>query len=180
MDKSIELHNRKVGYTLKLSNRAKHLRLSVYRGGAFVVTAPPSASPETIEGFIVQKSRWVLGKIDYFKAFSKGTQLDYAQNKNRALLLAYAKVEFFNEVYKFKFRKVSIRSQKTRWGSCSGKGNLNFNYRIAALPERLVDYIVVHELCHLAELNHSKRFWALVSKSLPNYKDLNAELKKIG
>lgn len=86
----------------------------------------------------------------------------------------------FNRNYKYSWNKISIREQKTRWGSCSQKKNLNFNSKIALLPEKLAEYIVVHELCHLGEFNHSKRFWNLVEKILPDYKQRRSDLKTEG
>jgi predicted metal-dependent hydrolase len=67
-------------------------------------------------------------------------------------------------------RRISIRDQKTRWGSASSKRNLNFNWRITRMPEEIFDYIVIHELAHLSELNHSKRFWAIVDKHCPDFR----------
>ena len=66
--------------------------------------------------------------------------------------------------------RVAIREQKTRWGSCSGKGNLNFNWKLIMAPPQALDYVVIHELCHLVEFNHSPRFWALVERQMPEYK----------
>jgi len=74
---------------------------------------------------------------------------------------------------------VKIRDQSSRWGSCSWKGNLNFSYKLVLLPEHLADYVVVHELCHLREMNHSPRFWALVSQTVPDYRAKRRELKKL-
>ncbi len=101
----------------------------------------------------------------------------YKANKETALKIATEKVEHFNQFYNFKYNKISIRNQKTRWGSCSKKGNLNFNFKIALLPNELADYLVVHEICHLGEFNHSENFWKLVSKQIPNYKVLRGELR---
>ncbi|PIP23438.1 MAG: hypothetical protein COX90_01110 [Candidatus Nealsonbacteria bacterium CG_4_10_14_0_2_um_filter_38_17] len=70
-----------------------------------------------------------------------------------------------------------MKNQKTRWGSCFKKGNPNFNYKIALLSQRLADYIVVHELCHLGELNHSQKSWNLVAKAVPDYPEIRDELK---
>ena len=89
------------------------------------------------------------------------------------------RVEYFAGRHQFTFNRITIRSQETRWGSCSKKGNLNFNYRIALLPPRVADYIIVHELCHLKEFNHSWDFWKQVEDILPDYADTRRELKTI-
>ncbi len=86
-----------------------------------------------------------------------------------ARVLVHQKLAQFNLSYAFQYHRVAIRNQSTRWGSCSSKGNLNFNYRIIFLPPELQDYLIVHELCHLKELNHGKKFWELVSQTIPDY-----------
>ncbi len=70
-----------------------------------------------------------------------------------------------------------IKNHKTRWGSCSELGNLNFNYKLIFLPDAIVDYIVVHEICHLIEFNHSQDFWRLVARTIPNFRELRHELR---
>jgi predicted metal-dependent hydrolase len=90
-----------------------------------------------------------------------------------------SRIAYFNQFYNFKFNKIFIKNQSTRWGSCSSLRNLNFNYKIIYLRPDLADYLIVHELCHLGEMNHSKRFKDLVSKTIPNYVKLNKELKKL-
>ncbi|MFA5997679.1 MAG: M48 family metallopeptidase [Candidatus Paceibacterota bacterium] len=186
MLKHIEPQMQKVPYTLKVSARAKRLRLAIYCDGAFVVTAPRGIGEGMIEKYIIQKSQWIIEKLEYFKSISgtvfvrKSNKREYADYKERALVLARARLEYFNTFYNLKFNKVNIKNQKTRWGSCSRKGNLNFNYRIALLPPELADYIIVHELCHLKEFNHSRKFWNLVAQTVPNYLALRKELKKSG
>lgn len=183
--RQIELNKRKIDYTLKISKKARRMRLAVYCDGDFVVTAPYSMNQGLIERFIFEKSDWIIKKIEYFKVFGgrkslKGNREDFLKHKERALTRAMERVKYFNDMYCFEFDKVNIRNQKTRWGSCSRKGNLNFNYRIAFLPDHLFDYIVVHELCHLGQFNHSQRFWDLVARALPDYAELRKELKKNG
>src|SRR3989344_5731576 len=183
MKKEIELHKKRIEYILRTSRRAKLMRLAVYCDGNFVVTAPEGLSFELIEEFIKKKSQWVINKLEYFKNFSekifiKSDIRSFSEHKEEALALAKKKIEHFNQFYKFKFNKISIKNQKTRWGSCSLKGNLNFNYKIALLPENASDYIIVHELCHLGEFNHSRKFWNLVAIAIPNYLEIRNFLKK--
>lgn len=159
------------------------MSLAVYYGGDFVVTAPARMSHGLIEQFIIQKSRWVVDTIEYLKQFpartvSSGDKTAYAKHKEAALKLAKERIRHFNALYGFVFNKIQIRNQKTRWGSCSKKGNLSFNYKIALLPQRLADYIIVHELCHLGQFNHSEKFWNLVAHAMPDHLAIRKELKR--
>lgn len=97
--------------------------------------------------------------------------------KKKAEEVIHDRLQFFNEQYGFKYHRVMLRNQKSRWGSCSARGNLNFNWRLIMAPIEVIDYVVVHELCHLKEMNHSKRFWYLVEKAVPNYKEVKKWLK---
>jgi hypothetical protein len=97
-------------------------------------------------------------------------------NKEAARKVILARVEELNTHYGFRYGRIAIRSQRSRWGSCSKKGNLNFNYKIVELPQELMDYVIVHELCHLSEFNHSRAFWFLVSKRIPNHRTLRTAL----
>jgi len=108
----------------------------------------------------------------------KYTRWDYKKYKEHARALAHARVAHFNSFYNFTVGRISIRNTRTRWGSCSKKGNLNFNYKILFLPQHMTDYIIVHELCHLKEFNHSQNFWDLVAKIVPEHKAVRRELRK--
>lgn len=184
MQKSINLGAKKIDYQLKTSHFSKNVRLNIYSDGRFVVVKPRRVSEKLIEKFIIQKANWILEKIKNFGQFKPLVSLEenrgkYLQYKEEARRLIEQKVNHFNKIYNFKFNRITIRNQKTCWGSCSRKGNLNFNYKILFLPEHLANYIVIHELCHLKELNHSRRFWDLLSQSVPNYLEIRRELKKI-
>ncbi len=110
---------------------------------------------------------------------SISSRKSYLANKEQARELVRERVEFFNQSYGFNYNKIFIKNTRSRWGSCSTKGNLNFNYRVVFLPTLLADYIIVHELCHLGEFNHSAKFWSLVARAVPNYRTLRAKLKLI-
>jgi predicted metal-dependent hydrolase len=106
-----------------------------------------------------------------------GKRSHYLEYRKQAEEYIKTKLENFNQFYGFHFEAISIRNQRTRWGSCSRKGNLNFNYKLLFLPEHMADYVIVHELCHLGEFNHSRRFWNLVAKKIPDYKNIVREMR---
>lgn len=108
----------------------------------------------------------------------KYTRWDYKKYKEDARGLVHEKIRELNAHYGFRVGRVAIRNTKSRWGSCSKQGNLNFNYKILFLPSHIADYIIVHELCHLKEFNHSANFWNLVAELAPNHKAIRAELKR--
>ncbi|MCR4330954.1 MAG: M48 family metallopeptidase [Patescibacteria group bacterium] len=185
MDKHILLENEHIPYTLKRSPWARRVRLSVHRDGSIVVTLPSGAPQALAEQFVQEKSSWIWKKIQHFRQYGGISTLphskeDYVKHKNEALVLVESRVEYFNQAYGFTYNKISVKDQKTRWGSCSKKGNLNFSYRILFLEPEIQDLVIVHELCHLKEFNHSEKFWNLVASMIPNYKAIRKELKKKG
>jgi len=109
----------------------------------------------------------------------KGTTTHYRQHKPMAVQFIKRRLAILNQSYGFAYQRVAIRNQASRWGSCSKLGNLNFHYKVALLPADLADYVLVHELCHLQELNHSKRFWNLVAKTIPDYVTKRKTVKRI-
>lgn len=172
-----------IQFLIKKSDRAKRLRLAVYADAQIVVTVPKGVSKMLVEKFIAQKSEWIEEKVAYFSQFknkqiTKTSEADFVKYKNEACKLVTERVEHFNKFYGFSYKQISIKNQKTRWGSCSTRGNLNFNYKIIFLPEAVRDYVVVHELCHLKELNHSRKFWNLISKTIPELSEIKNSLRE--
>ncbi|MBU0705662.1 M48 family metallopeptidase [Patescibacteria group bacterium] len=108
------------------------------------------------------------------KAIKKIVQEFY---KKKAEEVIHDRLQFFNEHYRLKYNRVTFRNQKTRWGSCSSAKNLNFNWRLIMAPIEIIDYVVVHELCHLKHMNHSTSFWRLVAEAIPEYKGMRKWLK---
>jgi len=134
--------------------------------------------------FIREKTPWILKTQEKMrerfanKIALQQSRKEYKELKQAALTFIKNRITHYNQHYKFSFNKISIRMQASRWGSCSAKKNLNFNYSLIKIPLHLADYIVVHELCHLKEMNHGQRFWALVAETIPQYKAWRKELGK--
>ena len=171
-------------YILKRNARSRTVRVSVSAGGKVKVSAPRWTTEATIKKFLLDHAAWLRQKVEHFKKFPQRNKLTLTQEKKlyilhkaKAKTVAEAKVKQWNEQFKFVFSRISIRKSRTRWGSCSSKGTLCFNYKIAFLPEHLADYLVVHELCHLREKNHGKGFWSLVAGSIPQYASHRKELR---
>ncbi len=172
-------------YKIKKSRRARRLRITIRGSGEVFVTVPWLMSVRKAKKFVEEKNDWIVKNLEKIKInnksnlLNKGSRKDYLQHKKVARELVKLKLEEFNKIYNFKYNRISIRNQRTRWGSCSSKKNLNFNYRIVFLPEKLVDYLVVHELCHLGEMNHSRSFWELTERAISNSKSVAKELRKL-
>ncbi len=185
VDKEIKKEIPEVKFLLKRRQRSRSIRISVYQDGRCVVSAPSFLAENKIAKFVKTKLDWIVEKLKGFMPFKpivkrKNSRVEFKKYKNTAHSLAKERLSAFNKNYGFKIGKVTIRNQKSRWGSCSAKGNLNFNYKLVLLPKELSDYIIVHELCHLGQMNHSIKFWNLVAKVFPNFRDLRHELKKEG
>lgn len=173
-----------IEYTIKRSARARRISIGVHHDGSVSVTIPERASIERAQAFVYSRKDWILAvQAKMRKRFAnkvalKSSRTEYKELKAKALEIIKARLAHFNAYYKFSYNRVSIKIQASRWGSCSIKGNLNFNYGLVKLPMHLLDYVVVHELCHLKEMNHGPKFWALVGETIPDYVAKRKELRK--
>jgi len=122
---------------------------------------------------------WGLRKRRVRKKRTSTVTKHYLAHKELTRSLVHCRLEYFNQHYNLPYKRVAIKNQRRCWGSCSSLKNLNFNYKIYFLPPHLRDYIIVHELCHLVELNHGQKFWDLVAQQIPEYQNCVAELKVI-
>ncbi len=171
-------------YTLKRNPRSKRVSVSVSAGGRVIVSAPKRVPEFVIKSFLLSKLGWIQEKVRHFKQFperkvsEESEKKVFVARKAEALRLAQSKLTEWNRHYKFSWNKISIRNSKSRWGSCSSKGTLSFNYKIVFLPEPFADYLVVHELCHLKERNHRESFWSLVAETVPDYLLRRKELRR--
>lgn len=113
------------------------------------------------------------------KRRQRGVSKRYLLHREAARALVHERLQTLNAHYNFSYGRVAVRDQRSRWGSCSEKRNLNFNYRLLFLPPHLVDYVIVHELCHLQEFNHGPAFWKLVEELVPAHHEARRELRGI-
>lgn len=183
MDYRISLQGQEISFRHRQFKRSRRMRLIVHADGSMVVSTPMRTSMQRILMFIKQNQEWLLLRLAELaksptvtKAPSHSAR-EIAVYKRQALILIKNRISILNKSYGFAFAAISVRNQKSRWGSCSRKGNLSFNYRIALLPSDYADYVIAHELCHLQEFNHSPRFWALVERTIPDYRRLRKDLR---
>lgn len=174
--------------TVIRSNR-KTVAIQVNSDRSVTVRAPRSASEKDIEEILKKKKAWISKHIEKIKETKERFEAEPTEKLTREKVIALAeealkvipeRVEYFTKVIGVTYGKITVRNQKTRWGSCSSKGNLNFNCLLMLAPPEVLDYVVVHELCHRKQMNHSKAFWLEVEKVLPDYKEARKWLKEEG
>ena len=158
------------------SNR-KTLAIQINPDLSVTVRVSMYAPQSDIERILREKEGWIQGE---------SVESEYLTNEeikklaDKALQHIPKRVSYFAKHIGVTYGKITIRNQKTRWGSCSSKGNLNFNCLLMLTPPEVIDYVVVHELCHRKEMNHSEAFWAEVEKVIPDYKEQVKWLKENG
>lgn len=173
-----------MNYELIRSNR-KTIALQIKGDGRIIVRAPLRMAARDIQRFVDSKAAWIEKHLDIIQQRQQPVGSAFTLEQLQQLADT-AKSDLPQRVARFAalvgvtYGRITIRAQKSRWGSCSGKGNLNFNCLLMLCPEDVRDYVVVHELCHRKELNHSPRFWAEVEKVLPGYRVHRKWLKDNG
>ncbi len=163
----------------------RRIRISVKPGGHVLVTASKYMPDMMIQGFIKHHQAWIEQAVAKLKhvpvsILRQQNPEEYKRLKKDALQFAEERLAHFNLVYQHRWSKVVIRNQKSQWGSCSKSGTLTFNYKILLVPKELADYVIVHELCHLAVFNHSLKFWKEVERVMPDWKKRRLGLRKVG
>ena len=174
----------KYEYVLKRSKR-KSISVEISREAKIIVRAPLKMSVKDIEVFLNSKSQWIDKHLSNAKDKlatmpRKLTEAEKNELRKNAKIVITKRVEFYSNIIGVEYNRISIKFQKTRFGSCSTKKNLNFNALIALMPPEILDYVIVHELSHLKEMNHSKLFWKEVEKIIPDYKSKRKWLKSNG
>ncbi|MCI7290446.1 MAG: M48 family metallopeptidase [Blautia sp.] len=168
------------------SNR-KTVSIQVNQDLSITVRAPQRVTQKEIKRILEKNDSWIQKHIEMLREkqaeaedVKKLTAEEIKTLAEQALKLIPQRVEYFARQVGVTYGRITIRNQKTRWGSCSSKGNLNFNCLLMLAPTEILDYVVVHELCHRKEMNHSKAFWTEVEKVLPDYRQSVQWLKENG
>ena len=168
-----------ISYQVIRSNR-KTIALQITPEGQLLVRSPRAMSDARIREFVQSKSSWIQKHMQTRPQLPKLSEAQLRIIGEEAAKRIPARVAYFAPLLGVACNRITIRTQRTRWGSCSSKGNLNFNRLLVLAPAAVLDYVVVHELCHLREMNHSPQFWSLVESILPDYKQRKKWLKENG
>lgn len=170
-----------------IRSRRKTISLQITPEGQVVLRSPYGVSKEELQRFVDEKRDWLNKNLQ--KVQQRQQEASHAGSLSPEEIRALAdrakdvipqRVAHFAPLVGVTYGRITIRNQRTRWGSCSGKGNLNFNCLLMLAPPEVLDYVVVHELCHRKEMNHSPRFWAEVARVLPDYQQRRRWLKEHG
>lgn len=168
-------------YTLIRSSR-KTIGLQI-KDGKVIVRAPMRLPKKTVDAFVLKHEDWIEKHLAKSTAGRELPPLEDREHKElirKAKEVIPARVALYADLLGVQYGRITVRTQKTRWGSCSSKGNLNFNCLLMLAPPEVLDSVVVHELCHRKHMNHSKAFYAEIERVFPDYKTHHAWLKKNG
>ena len=163
-----------------IRSRRKTLTIELTPRGEILVRAPNLMPKRDIQRFVESRQSWIETHLARIPKAEPMTEAEHEALIRAAKEILPQKAAFFAESLGVTFGRVTVRSQHTRWGSCSAAGNLSFNCLLMLTPEDVQDYVVVHELCHRREMNHSPRFWAMVEETLPDYRRQRLWLKENG
>lgn len=174
-----------IGYEIIRSNR-KTVTIIVRENGQTEVRIPLRYPLAHAQQLVREKENWIAAKRRQMLQNQERIRMlelpadQFAAAKQAAQSVIPKRVAYFAERMRVTYGMVRIKDQKTRWGSCSAKGNLNFNWRLVMAPEAVLDYVVVHELCHRHCMDHSQRFWQYVEQVMPDYREARKWLKENG
>jgi hypothetical protein len=194
----LEVDGRWIEVPVRESNRARMLRVVAYSDGKLEVVVPPSTPVRSIDRLLIENHTWIERQMQRVQTYALGLQRDdvvwlhgealpvprvrSVASWYRARARAAVETTVAREARRLRVRyaQLAIRDQRTRWGSCSSRGVLSFNWRLVLAPADVLEYVVVHELCHLREHNHSRAFWRLVDDARPGYREERDWLERHG
>jgi predicted metal-dependent hydrolase len=175
MQKTVKIHDLAVEYTI-IQRNVKYWRLEL-KNEKLVVIAPEGYNDH--ERIIEKHKNWIYKKFKAIKRSkdeAKQRELNYKRSEEEFREMIHRLVKRFSFELDVNVNKIYFRKMKSRWGSCSSKNNIGINKYLIYLPESLIEYVVFHEIAHLIELNHSKRFWSIIHQKFNDYKEIEKEL----
>ena len=168
-------------------SRRRSIVLSVNSKAEVILKVPYRTTNAEIKRILFERQDWIRTHVARVRSARASadtlaplTDEELRQLSRQAAQYIPPRVAMYAERIGVSYGRITIRHQRTRWGSCSTKGNLNFNCLLMLTPPEVIDYVIVHELCHRKEMNHSTRFWALVASVLPNYVEQKRWLREHG
>lgn len=168
-----------------IRSKRKSISLEIKPDLTVNLRVPSSISKREAEIFLNNHRKWLEEKYEVMRQrrlMAKNQEPDVQKlikaEKERAKEIFADRAAYYSELMGVTYGRITVRQQKTRWGSCSSLGNLNFNIKLIIMPSELLDYVVVHELAHRKQMNHSEKFWREVEKILPDYRQRRARLKQ--
>ena len=172
-----------------IRSKRKTYGISVSAGGKVTVRIPLQGSERFAVSMAEEKKEWIAKNVSKMMIVKPSLPQKEKTPRQKRLEAPYRqaakeyipkRAAHFAALLGVTYENITIRDQKTRWGSCSSKGTLSFNWRLMLAPPAVLDYVVIHELCHRKEMNHSPRFWRLVEQIMPDYKTKRQWLKENG
>lgn len=151
-----------------IRSRRKTIAIEITPAGEVLIRSPLRASQREIRQFVESKEHWILSHLPREPIPALSPE-ELAVLSKQARQIIPDRTAYWSEILGVSYGRITIRCQHTRWGSCSSKGNLNFNCLLMLAPPEVLDYVIVHELCHRKHMNHSPAFWAEVAQILPDY-----------
>jgi len=165
-------------------NDRKTLAITITQEGGLLIKAPLRMPDREIEHFLKQKRYWIYKQTKHVLEDTQKrverSEKEVKVLKERARKVLTEKTDYYKCLLGVDYQRIRIGDQRTRWGSCSTRGTISYNWHLILMPDRIMDYVVVHELCHLLEMNHSERFWRRVEAVLPDYENRKKWLKDNG
>ncbi len=173
-----------VGYRV-LRSRRKTVSLEITPAGEVLIRAPLRSSEAALRAFAESRRDWIEKHLALWRqrqaaALPRLTPEEASALREEARALFPLRAAHYAPLLGVEYGRVTVRGQHSRWGSCSARGSLSFNYLLLLAPPEVLDYVVVHELCHRREMNHSPRFWALVESQVPDWRERRAWLREHG
>lgn len=172
----IEYNGEVIPYEL-VKSKIKNMYIYI-KNGKVTVKVPTRIKDKYIQDFVSKKSRWIYEKVKQDKEKTEVEEKLEQKDIENLEIVVKNSVERYTELLKKRPNKVRIKDMKYAWGSCSSNKNISINRKLAKKDEKVIEYVVLHEMCHLKYMNHSKDFWNLVETYMPEYKDYKKILKQ--